>query len=101
MKDLSECLRNELQKPSTISVQDNQKNGRDKLTMTLKTIIAIAALFLATGTAHAARECPVKMSNGKVENEAEIQECMPRVNRTVKYYENGHWVWKSPPPAEF
>jgi hypothetical protein len=63
----------------------------------------VAALLLATGAAHAGAErvCPVKqLANGEWDD-AEAMECMARINRTIKFHETGHWVFKSPPPPEF
>jgi hypothetical protein len=64
-------------------------------------LTGIAALFLATGAAHAGaeRECPAKRLADGNWNEIEVQECKARVNKAVNY--TGHWVWRSPPPPEF
>jgi hypothetical protein len=72
-------------------------------------IAGIAALLLATGTAHAeipagkARECPVKYSpENKVINDAELKECTLHFYKKFKITPgSGYWTWKFPPPPEY
>ena len=66
-------------------------------------ITGIAVLFLWQGTAHADAErvCPAYKSADGNWNETEVHECMNRINGTIKSNENGHWVFKDPPPPEF
>jgi hypothetical protein len=87
-------------------------------------ITGVAALFLATGAAHAnpdapypkvvktekyvkkpagiARECVTKFSSdGKFENEKEAKACVRAWNGTIANPTKGHWRWIFPPPAEY
>jgi hypothetical protein len=81
--------------------------------MNTRTIITgIAALFLATGTAHAddskgipARECPTVLTSdfNKLENQIEVNACIYKWNVYVANHpeEKGVWMWSWPPPAEY
>jgi hypothetical protein len=82
-------------------------------------LTSIAALLLATGTAHAnpdslypkpvktkpagvTRECATKLSiDGKLENERELKTCVKNWNATIANPAKGHWKWNWPPPAEY
>jgi hypothetical protein len=66
-------------------------------------LTSIAALLLTAGTAHAGTErvCPAKRFADGNWNETEVHECMNRINGTIKPHENGHWVFRDPPPPEF
>ena len=69
-----------------------------------KTLLTgIAALFLATGAAHAGTErvCPAYRSVDGNWNETEVHECMNRINGTIDRHENGRWVFRNPPLPEF
>jgi hypothetical protein len=93
-----------------------------------KTLLTgIAALSLATGTAHAnsdppypkpvktikfqglpakpphtKRECLTPFdSSGIARNTTETKNCIKNWNATIAYPSKGHWLWKWPPPAEY
>src|SRR5215469_7565961 len=66
-------------------------------------LTGIAALFLATGTAHAGTErvCPARKLADDTWNYVEVKECMARISQTIPNRETGYWVWKYFPPPEF